>query len=55
MPDDAIASNSETASASTLKVDYGLTAWTALQKVQQDIATKEVEQWVRSELKKKQS
>ena len=34
----------------TLKVDYRLTAQTVLQKIQQELATKEVEQWVRSEL-----
>ena len=31
-------------------MDYGLAARTALQNVKQDLATKEVEQWVRSEL-----
>ena len=31
-------------------MDYGLAARTALQNVQQELATKEVEQWVRSEL-----
>ena len=31
-------------------MDYGLAARTALQVVQQELATKEVEQWVRSEL-----
>ena len=50
LPDDAIATNLETESASVLKVDYGLAARTALQKFQQELATKEVEQWVRSEL-----
>ena len=33
LPDDAIASIPEAAPASALKVDYGLAAWTALQKV----------------------
>ena len=37
-------------SAGPLKVDYGLAARTALQNVQHELATKEVEQWVRSEL-----
>ena len=46
-----VASNLETESASPLKVDYGLAARTALQNVKQELATKEVEQWVRSELK----
>ena len=45
-----VASNLEEESASPLKVDYGLAARTALQNVKQDLATKEVEQWVRSEL-----
>ena len=31
-------------------MDYGLAARTALQNVQQELATKDVEQWVRSEL-----
>ena len=44
-------SNLEAESASPLKVDYGLVARTALQNVKQELATKEVEQWVRSELK----
>ena len=34
-------------------MDYGLAARTALQNVQQELATKEVEQWVRSELESK--
>ena len=50
LPDDAIAPNLETESASALKIDYGLAAWTALQNVQQELASKEVEQWVRSKL-----
>ena len=45
-----VASNLEAESASPLKVDYGLAARTALQNVKQELATKEVEQWVRSEL-----
>ena len=45
-----VASNLESESSSPLKVDYGLAARTALQNVKQDLATKEVEQWVRSEL-----
>ena len=45
-----VASNLEVDSASPLKVDYGLAARTALQNVKQELATKEVEQWVRSEL-----
>ena len=50
MPDEVVASSLEAESAGPLKVDYGLAARTALQKVQQELATKEVEQWVRSEL-----
>ena len=50
VPEDAIASNLDAVSANTLKVDYGLAAPTALQKFQQELATKEVEQWMRSEL-----
>ena len=50
LPDDAIASSLEAESASVLKVDYGLAARTALQNYQQELATEEVEQWVRSEL-----
>ena len=49
-PDEVVASNLEAESTSPLKVDYGLAARTALQNVKQDLATKEVEQWVRSEL-----
>ena len=52
LPDDAIASNVEASPASALELDYGLAARTALQKVQQELATKEVEHWVRSELEK---
>ena len=50
LPDEVVASNLEEESASPLKVDYGLAARTALQNVKQELATKEVEQWVRSEL-----
>ena len=52
LPDEVIASSLEAESAGPLKVDYGLAAWTALQIVQQELATKEVEQWVRSELER---
>ena len=37
-------------SASVLKLDYGLAVRTALQIVEQELATKEVEKWVRSEI-----
>ena len=50
LPDEVVASNLEAESSSPLKVDYGLAARTALQNVKQDLITKEVEQWVRSEL-----
>ena len=50
LADDTIAPYLETEPASALKVDYGLAARTALQSVQQELATKEVEQWVWSEL-----
>ena len=50
LPDEVVASNLEAESASPLKVDYGLPARTALQNVKQELATKEVKQWVRSEL-----
>ena len=50
LPDEAIASSLEAESAGALKVDYGLAARTAIQNVQKDMATKEVEQWVRSQL-----
>ena len=53
-PDEVVASNLEAESSSPLKVDYGLAARTALQNVKQDLATKEVEQWVRSELERGQ-
>ena len=50
LPDEVMDSSLESKSAGPFKVDYGLAARTALQNVQQDLATKEVEQWVRSEL-----
>ena len=49
LPDEVIVSSLEAESAGALKVDYGLAARTALQNVQQELVTKEVEQWVRSE------
>ena len=42
LPDDAIASNIEAVPANAIKADYGLAARTALQKVQQDLAMKNV-------------
>ena len=50
LPDEVVASSLEAESASPLKIDYCLAARTALQNVKQELATKEVEQWVRSEL-----
>ena len=50
LADEVVALNLEAESASPLKVDYGLAARTALQNVKQELATKEVEQWVSSEL-----
>ena len=50
LPDEVVVSNLEAELSSPLKVDYGLAARTAQQNVKQDLATKEVEQWVRSEL-----
>ena len=50
LPDEVIASSLEAESAGPLKVDYGLASRTALQNVQQELATREVAQWVRSEL-----
>ena len=50
MLDEVVASSLEAESAGPLKVDYGLAARTALQNVKQEIATKQFEQWVRSEL-----
>ena len=50
LPDEVIDSSLEAESVGPLKVDYGLAARTALQNVQQELASKEVEQWVRSEL-----
>ena len=52
MPEDAIASNLAAVSANMLKVDYGLASRTVLQKVQQELVTKDVKQWVSSELQK---
>ena len=50
LPDEAISSSLGAAPASALRVDYGLAARKTLQKVQQELVTKEVELWVRSEL-----
>ena len=50
LPDEVVASNLEAESAGPLKVDYGLAARIALQNVKQELATKEVEQLVSSEL-----
>ena len=50
LPDEVIASSLEVESAGPLKLDYVLAARTALQNVKQELATKEAEQWVRSEL-----
>ena len=50
LPDEVAAWNLEAESVSPLKVDYGLAARTALQNVKQELATKEVEQYVRSEV-----
>ena len=50
LPDEVVASSLEAEWAGPLKVDNGLAARTALQNVQQELATKEVEQGVRSEL-----
>ena len=50
MTDEVVASSLEAKSASPLKVDYGLASRTALQNVKQELAAKEVEQWIRSEL-----
>ena len=52
LPDEVIASSLEAELAGPLKVDFCLAARTALQNVQQELATKEVEQWVRSELER---
>ena len=51
LSDDAIASNLEDVPANKFKMDLGLAARAALRKVQQEIAMKEVEQRLRSELK----
>ena len=50
LPDEVVTSSLEAESVSPLKIDYGLAARTALQNVKQELATKEVEHWVRSEL-----
>ena len=50
LPDEVIASSLEAESTGPLKLDYGLAVRSALQNVQQELATKEVEQWLRSEL-----
>ena len=50
LPNEVVASSREAESAGPLMVDYGLAARTALQNVQQELATKEVEQRVRLEL-----
>ena len=44
LPEEVVASSLEAESAGPLEVDYGLAARTALQNVQQELATKEVEQ-----------
>ena len=43
LPDEVITSSLEAESAGPLKVDYGLAARTALQNVQQELATKKIE------------
>ena len=53
LPNEVVASSMEAESAGPLTVDYGLAARTALQNVQQELATKEVKQWVRSEVESK--
>ena len=55
LPDDTIATSLEAAPAIALKVGYDPAARTALQKIQQELATKEVEQLVRSELENTES
>ena len=50
LPNEVVASSLEAESAGPIKVDYGLAARTALQNVQHELATKEFEQWVKSEL-----
>ena len=50
LPDEVIVSSLEAESAGLLKLNYGLAAGSALQNVQQELATKEVQQWIRSEL-----
>ena len=51
LPDEVVASSLEAESASPLKVDYGLAARRALQNIKQELATKEVEQWVSKKLR----
>ena len=51
LPDEALASSLEAESTGALKVAYGLATRTTLQNVQQDLATKDVEKWVKPELK----
>ena len=51
LPNEVVASSLEAVSTGPLKLDYGLAVRTALQNVQQELATKEVEQWVRSNWK----
>ena len=50
LPDHAIASSLDAESASAPKKDYGLAARTAIQNVQQELATIQAKLWVRSEL-----
>ena len=50
LPDEAIASSLEAESTGAFEVNYGHAARTALQNLQQELATKVVKQWVRSEL-----
>ena len=52
LPDEVVASSLEAESTGPLKVDNGLAARKALQNVQKELATKEVEQWVRSEVER---
>ena len=55
LPEEVTTSSMEIESADPLKVNYGLSARTALLNVQQELATKEVEQWVRSVLEQRSS
>ena len=50
LPDESSASSLEAESTGALKTDYGPAERSTLQNVQQELAIKEVEQWVRSEL-----